>query len=239
MSDRNKSQTKIKVYLGLEWLCLELVREVANTAATLACLMIGVAEWEEWSGEESAQMPRRSEKEEKFLWKMLRDLDIESAREEKRASKKKARVVAAARKKMGVSKKQPSIKDALKVASVKESATPVQGLTCSSRSGWKSSQGANASEVSGGVLEPSQEGKPLQSLLSGGGVNTLTGSVRVAASQSNTVTPVINPTNSLKPMMPARGTRPVARIIPTRRKQQARWELQQILKNCQMLMPTQ
>ena len=35
----------------------------------------------------------------------------------------------------------------------RSSATPEQGLMCSSRSGWKSSQGAAANEVSGGVLQ--------------------------------------------------------------------------------------
>ena len=67
VGDRNKSQTKIKVYCGLEWLCLELVREVANTAAALACMMDEVDVWEEWSGEECASMPIRSEKEERYL----------------------------------------------------------------------------------------------------------------------------------------------------------------------------
>ena len=70
---------------------------------------------------------------------------------------------------MGVSKKQPSIRESLKVVNVKSSAAPEQGLTCSSRSGWKSSQGAAASEASGEVLEPILEGKPLQSHLREGG----------------------------------------------------------------------
>ena len=64
----------------------------------------------------------------------------------------------------------------------------------SSRHSHSRPQGAAASEASGEVLEPSLEGKPLLSPLreGGGGINTLTGSVRVAASQSNTVTPDVN-----------------------------------------------
>ena len=163
----SKTQTKIKVYCGLEWLCLELVREVANTAATLACLMEGVANWSEWNGEECAKAPKRSEKEEKYLWQRLKEIDIEMAREEKRAMKKKAKVVASARRKMGVGKEQPSILESLRIVS--------------------------------GKISPRVEG--------GGSVNTLTGSVSVADSQSNIVTPEASlehqtPGDSLR-MMPA------------------------------------
>ena len=35
VEDHRKAQTKIKVYSGLAWLCREIVKEVANTAATL------------------------------------------------------------------------------------------------------------------------------------------------------------------------------------------------------------
>ena len=129
-------------------MCLELVREVANTAATLACLMEGVANWEEWKGKECDKVSKRSEKEEKYLWQRLREVDIEMAREEKRSMIKKAKVVATARRKMGVGRGQPSILESLRVVSVKTS--------------------------------PNVEG--------GGSVNTLTGSVSVADSQSNTVT---------------------------------------------------
>ena len=94
-------------------------------------------------------MPKRSEKEEKYLWQRLKEIDIEMAREEKRAMKKKAKVVASARRKMGVGKEQPSILESLRIVS--------------------------------GKISPSVEG--------GGSVNTLTGSVSVADSQSNTVTP--------------------------------------------------
>ena len=154
------SQTTIKVYCGLEWLCLELVRELANNAATLACLMEGVAAWEEWNGGEERIMPPRSEKEEKYLWQRLREIDMELAREEKRAAKKKIKAVANARKRMGVGKDQPSI---LKSLARKSSSSALgKGLTCSSRSGWKSSQGAAASVVSGEALQPEDEGDASQ-----------------------------------------------------------------------------
>ena len=143
-----KSQTKIKVYCGLEWLCLELVREIANTAASLACLMEGVANWEEWNGEECVKVSKRSEREERYLWQRLKEIDSELAREGKRVIKKKEKVVATARRKMGVSVKQPSILESLRV--VKNNS------------------------------RPKMEGS--------GSVNTLTGSVSVADSQSNTVT---------------------------------------------------
>ena len=115
--------------------------------------MEGVTAWEEWDGGEESIMPPRSEKEEKYLWQRLREIDMELAREEKRAAKKKSKAVANARKRMGVGKDQPSILKSL--ASQCSSSAPGKGLTCSSRSGWKSSQGAAASEVSGVVLQPS------------------------------------------------------------------------------------
>ena len=59
-------------------------------------------------------MSRRSEEEEKYLWSMLKDIDKEVAREEKRAKAKKSREIAKARKRMGVGKEQPSITDRFK-----------------------------------------------------------------------------------------------------------------------------
>ena len=114
VEDHRKAQTKIKVYSGLAWLCREIVKEVANTAATLAELAEGVAEWEEWQEEEEHQVSKRSEKEERYLWQRLNEIDKELAREEKRLKAKKARAVANARKKMGVGKEQPSILDSIR-----------------------------------------------------------------------------------------------------------------------------
>jgi hypothetical protein len=77
-------------------------------------LMLGVADWEEWLGETQPKGPRRSEREEKYLWAMLRVLDKESAGEERRLKVKQKKVVAKARKRMGVGKNQPSILDIMK-----------------------------------------------------------------------------------------------------------------------------
>ena len=81
---------------------------------------------------------------------MLRILDKESANLAKRTLMKKKRAVDTAQKRMGATKNQPGILDAIS----KRSTTLEQGLTCGGRSGWKSSQGAAASGVSGGVLQP-------------------------------------------------------------------------------------
>ena len=50
---------------------------------------------------------------------------------------------------MGATKSQPGIMEAIRK---KSSTPPGQGPVCSSRSGWKSSQGAAANGVSGEVL---------------------------------------------------------------------------------------
>ena len=122
--------------------------------------MEGVTAWEEWDGGEERILPARNEKEERYLWQRLREIDMELAREEKRAAKKKSKAVANARKRMGVGKDQPSI---LKSLARKSSSSALgKGLTCSSRSGWKSSQGAAASVVSGEDLQPEDEGDASQ-----------------------------------------------------------------------------
>ena len=85
----------------------------ANSAVASSELLQGVAGWEEWQAEEEPILPRRSEREEQYLWAMLRVLDKESAGEEKRAKIKQKKMVTKARKKMGAGKDQPSIKDKL------------------------------------------------------------------------------------------------------------------------------
>ena len=95
---------------------------------------------------------------------MLRILDKESASLAKRTLLKKKKAVSNARKRMGASKDQPSIMDIMKR---KSSATLDQGLTCSTRSGWKSSQGAATSGVSGG-----RRGRQHADWLCGGGSST-------------------------------------------------------------------
>ena len=95
----------------------ELLREVANSAVTIADMMEGVTEWEEWQGKEVQQcvFPKRTEREEKYLWAMLRIMDNESASQAKRDEVKKKRLVANARKRMGADTNQPGILDALKL----------------------------------------------------------------------------------------------------------------------------
>ena len=95
-------------------ICRELIIEQVSLATTLAELSVGVAEWEEWQGEEVHHFPKRTEREEKYLWAMLRIIDKELAREEKKMQAKKDRVVANARKKMGADRKQPSILESIR-----------------------------------------------------------------------------------------------------------------------------
>ena len=111
--DQASSQSRIKVYTGQEWMCRELLKEAANSAVARSELLQGVAGWEEWQAEEEPVLPARSEREEQYLWAMLRVLDKESAGEERRANIKKKKMVTKARKKMGAGKDQPSIKDKL------------------------------------------------------------------------------------------------------------------------------
>ena len=53
-------------------------------------------------------MPSRSEREGKYLWSMLKEIDKEMARESKRMQAKKCREVSKARKRMGVAKSSPA-----------------------------------------------------------------------------------------------------------------------------------
>ena len=94
-------------------MCRELIIEQASLATTLAELSVGVAEWEEWQGEVEQQLPMRSDKEEKYPWAMSKEVDRELAREEKRMQAKKCRVVASARKRMGVGREQPNTLESL------------------------------------------------------------------------------------------------------------------------------
>jgi hypothetical protein len=133
------AQTRLKPISGVAWVMRELLREVANSAVTIADMMEGVTEWEEWQGEVAQQcvFPKRTEREEKYLWAMLRILDKESAGQAKRAEVKKKRAVANARKRMGADTNQPGILDA-----------------------WKSSQAVVTGEVPGVVPQPTLGAEP-------------------------------------------------------------------------------
>ena len=78
--------------------------------------MVEVAGWGEWLEREGPAEghTRRSQREENYLWAMLRVLDKQSAGEEKRLKVKQKKVVAKARKRMGVGQDQPSILDTLR-----------------------------------------------------------------------------------------------------------------------------
>ena len=108
-------QAKLRIFSGLEWLSREVLKEVANKAVERSEMLEEAKEWEEWEGEEDAKVPRRSEEEERYLWSMLKEVDKEIAREEKRFKAKKTKEVAKARKRMG--KEQPSITDRFKAVS--------------------------------------------------------------------------------------------------------------------------
>ena len=145
------TQSKLQPVTGMAWVVREMLREVANSAVMISGLMEGVAEWEEWREEQQDNFPRRSEREEKYLWAMLRILDKESANQTKRALLKKKKAVDNARRRMGATKTQPGI-----MAAFMSSATAEKCPLGSSRSGWKSSQGAAAWGDSVGVLLPTQ-----------------------------------------------------------------------------------
>ena len=132
-------QSTIKVHSGLEWMMREVLKECAHRAVELVDLTEGADLWEEWESN-SSQLPSqgpgtedphqqegRSRKEERFLWAMLKEIDKEMAREEKKEQAKKARVIATARKKMGADKTQPSVLDKWRVQEARVSVKPNTG----------------------------------------------------------------------------------------------------------------
>ena len=96
-SDDSSSQRKpgtIITFSGLEVLCRQVLKGVADRAVELSDFMAGVKLWEEWE-EEVIDQPSstRSEKEERRLWIMLEESGREQAKELERKSKKAARKV--------------------------------------------------------------------------------------------------------------------------------------------------
>ena len=71
--------------------------------------------WEAWDEEEcpDEESRRRSMKEERRLWKALKESDREQAKEEERRLKKEKKIIEQARLRMKVGKNQPSMKDIL------------------------------------------------------------------------------------------------------------------------------
>ena len=91
--------------------------------ADVASLMEGAHEWEAWEGamDTTSYTPRRSEKEDKPLWKVLNDLYRKDAAKAKKADAKKLNEVAKARKQMGVGRNQPSLMEQMRVVKKKSS----------------------------------------------------------------------------------------------------------------------
>ena len=107
-----RKQGKIITYSGLEWLCRQVLKEVADRAVELSGYMAGVELWEEWE-EEVLDQPSssRSVKEERRLWRALDECDREEAKEVARVAKKVVKKVNQARSRMGAGKNQPGIAD--------------------------------------------------------------------------------------------------------------------------------
>ena len=79
------TQTKLKVFSGLEWMMRELLKEVAHTVIEMSSLTEGAEQWEEWSEssqsptpqrrEDPPQLQTRSRREERQLWAILNELE--------------------------------------------------------------------------------------------------------------------------------------------------------------------
>ena len=118
MTERAGRQSTIKLLSGVEWLSRMILRGVVDDAVEVASSLAVTEGWEEWWGEESSQQrsSQRSRKEEKWLWRVLDELDREEARESSKKQKLKIKKIQRARTKMKVGKDQPSIKEKLSVA---------------------------------------------------------------------------------------------------------------------------
>ena len=105
----------MKPISGIEWLVRKMMTEVADTAVAISELTSGVETWVEWVEEEKEkeQESKRSSKEERWLWHRLDECDREQAKVEKLNNWKKGLKIARARKMMGVSSNQPSIKESV------------------------------------------------------------------------------------------------------------------------------
>ena len=179
-------QSKLAPMRGVEWLCSQFLREIANNAVEQAELMEGVAEWEEW---EVKRVKPRGGKEERELWRELDEMDKLDYRMCKAKKKKEATKVAKARIKMGANSKQRSIKDIMSVAqlrSTNNTKSKTEGGRCvAAQTGSKSNTVHFPNLVTVPVLErESQSGgeNKLEASGEGGGcVIAQTGSV------SNTV----------------------------------------------------
>ena len=126
--------------------------------------MAAVEQWGEWEEEiVEEKSSKRSEKEERRLWRMLEESDKEQAKELERKAKKAARKVNQARTRMGTGKSQPGIGDIFKSAKVKANLSMTVQESRVVTSIEESSQGGAAHS-----LEPNnQEDEAAHSLVEG------------------------------------------------------------------------
>ena len=106
---RPSKQGTLLTFIGLEWICRQIFREVAQKAVEVSDYMTGADTWEEWKEEvEEEHKSKRSENEERRLWRMLEECDREQAKEDEGKSKKEKKRVVQARMRMRVRKDQPT-----------------------------------------------------------------------------------------------------------------------------------
>jgi hypothetical protein len=164
------AQSELKVYRGVEWLMRSIIIESSHRAVEYADLVGDVKGWEEWDSQDSsrpttedAQISNRTDREEKFWWYILNELDKDEFKNEKMKQAKKARTIAKARIKMNAGKSQPSISEMLKSSKPPQSnslatlTVPVvigadTGSAYGTRPGWKSSQAGAIGRVSEPVI---------------------------------------------------------------------------------------
>ena len=118
MTERVGIQSTIKLLSGVEWLSRLILRGVVDNDVEVASSLAVTEGWKEWWGEESSQQrsSQISRKEEKWLWRVLDELDREEARESSKKEKLKIKKIQRARTTMKAGKDQPSISEKLSVA---------------------------------------------------------------------------------------------------------------------------
>ena len=103
-------QGTIKLLSGVEWMSRRLIGEVLAEAIEISRVTSSAETWEEWE-EESSQpgVRQRSRKEEKWLWRVLDELDREDARRVAKEGRVQMKKIEKARQRMKVGQDQPSI----------------------------------------------------------------------------------------------------------------------------------
>ena len=130
-----KRQAKIKLLSGQQWLCNFLIKELVGNVVEMMELVAGTELWEEWDQPQPDEQVenRRTQKEEKWLWKMLDECDIRQAREAKRNIKNQKRKVEKARKRLKAGVDQPSIVDMFSTRqTISTPASKAEGSNCGS-----------------------------------------------------------------------------------------------------------